>query len=511
MNAGQSRRHWSRTARSTAVLTLLAAVGATSATAAQASTQTSTQASTQAGLGYDASDLGSLAQVASLVGARTTWAGGDTGQGVDVAVIDTGVAKVAGLGTNVVNGPDLSFDSQSPSSQYIDGFGHGTHMASIIAGRDGDGSPASAASTTSFNGIAPGARIINIKVAAGDGTADVTQVIAAVNWVTQHAHDPGLNIRVLNLSYGTGSTQDYRSDPLAFAAETAWRKGIMVVVAGGNDGSSRPFLANPALNPNLLSVGAEDPMGTAATSDDTVPAFSQRGNAQRHVDVVAPGAHILGLRVPGGAVDTSNPTSRVGTRFTRGSGTSQASAVVSGAAALLLAAKPSLSPDQAKWLLVHTATALPKTTTLTAGAGLINVAAAVKSAATVPASATLTSTSQYGTGTGSVEATRGSAHLVLDGVQLVGEKDIFGHTWNASTWAASVKAGTSWNAGTYAGSNWTGSTWTTSQDWAGRTWVGSSWSGRTWVSETWAGRTWVDSTWTGKTWMGGPWSSSTWS
>ncbi len=240
-------------------------------------------------------------------------------------------------------------------------------------------------------------------------------------------------------------------------------------------------------------------MGTAATSDDTVPAFSQRGNAQRHVDVVAPGAHILGVRVPGGAVDTAYPTSRVGNRFTRGSGTSQARAVVSGAAALLLSAKPALSPDQAKWLLVHTATTLPKTTTLTAGAGLINVAAAVKAVATVPATATLTSSSQYGTGTGSVEATRGSAHPVLDGVQLVGEKDIFGRAWNANTWAAAVKAGASWNGGTYTGSDWTGTTWTTSQDWAGRTWVGSSWTGRTWISEDWSGRTWADSTWTGRT------------
>jgi serine protease AprX len=469
-------------------------------------------ASVDPSLGYDPADTGSLGQVTALIGARTEWAAGDTGQGIDVAVIDTGVAKVKGLtGGNVVNGPDLSFDSQATATRNIDLFGHGTHMASIIAGRDGDGSASSAIAPGTFSGVAPGARVISLKVGASDGTADVTQVIAAVNWVTQHAHDPGLNIRVLNLSYGTGSTQDYRSDPLAYAAELAWRKGILVVVAGGNDGSSRPFLANPALNPNLLAVGAEDPNATAVSTDDSVPAFSQRGNDQRHVDLVAPGAHILGLRVPGGDVDTLYPTSKVGTRFTRGSGTSQASAVVSGAAALLLAAKPTLTPDQAKWLLMKTAVPLAKTTALTAGAGLINVAAAVKAATTVPTTASLTATSQYGSGTGSIEATRGSGHVVLDGVELVGEKDIFGRAWNASAWAAASKAGTSWSGGTYSGSVWTGSTWTATGDWEGRSWVGSSWTGRSWVSEDWSGRSWVDSTWTSKTWMGGPWASASWS
>jgi serine protease AprX len=508
-NTPRSRR--SSASRSTTVLA--GAVGLGLAGLIGVAGATTAAAATDPALGYDPADTGALSTISTLIGARAQWSAGNTGKGIDVAVIDTGVAAVKGLtGGNVVNGPDLSFDSQVANTRYLDGFGHGTHIAGIIAGRDGDGSGTSAAAAGSFNGIAPGARVISLKVGASDGTADVTQVIAAVNWVTQHAHDTGLNIRVLNLSYGTGSTQDYRSDPLSFAVETAWRKGILVVVAAGNDGSSRPFLANPALNPNILTVGAEDPMGTAATSDDTIPTFSQRGNAQRHVDVVAPGAHVLGLRAPGGAVDVTYPTSRVGTRFTRGSGTSQSAAVVSGAAALLLAAKPALTPDQAKWLLMSSATVLPTSTTLSAGSGLINVTAAVKAAAgTVPTTATLTATSQFGSGTGSIEATRGSGHIVQDGVQLVGEKDIFGKVWNASGWAAATKAGTSWSAGSYAGNDWTGTTWASSTAWAGRTWVGSSWTGRTWVSEDWSGRTWVDSTWTGKTWMGGPWASSAWS
>src|SRR3954468_13481904 len=281
-------------------------------------------------------DTGSLDEITSIVHARESWAAGYTGKGVDVALIDTGVAPVPGLVSgNVINGPDLSFDSMHPDVRYKDAFGHGTHMASIIAGRDQAGSPSSYLDRTRFTGVAPDARIVNLKVGAADGSADVSQVIAAVNWVTEHAHDNGLNIRVLNLSYGAPAGQDYRTDPLAYAVETAWRKGIVVVVSGGNDGTSFQSLANPAQDPPVIAVGAEDPVGTEQSLDDTVPAFSDRGTALRHVDVVAPGVHVLGLRVPNGYVDQAFPSARVGSRFFRGSGTSQAAAVATGAAALL--------------------------------------------------------------------------------------------------------------------------------------------------------------------------------
>jgi serine protease AprX len=304
-------------------------------------------------LGYDpTADTGSLLDVATIIGATAAYKAGWTGKGIDVALIDTGVAPVQGLTSgNVVNGPDLSFDSQHADVRYKDSYGHGTHMASIIAGRDEREDPAEYAKPDRYQGIAPDARIISLKVGASDGSADVSQVIAAIDWVTQHAHDPGLNIRVLNLSYGTDGTQDYHLDPLAYAAQAAWRKGILVVVAGGNDGTSNVNLANPAADGNLLAVGASDPNGTLDVMDDTVPAFANRGTSTRHVDVVAPGVHILGLRVPNGLVDQTYPTARVGTRFFRGSGTSQSTAVVSGAAALLLQRYPDLTPQQVKMIL----------------------------------------------------------------------------------------------------------------------------------------------------------------
>ena len=142
------------------------------------------------------------------------------------------MAPVPGLDGEgkLINGADLSFDSQSESSRYLDAYGHGTHMASIIAGNDG--------TKHGFRGVAPGAHIVNVKVGATDGTVDVSQVIAAIDWTVQHRNDPGLNIRVISLSYGTDSLQDYQIDPLTMAVESAWRNGIVVVVSGGNGGTT---------------------------------------------------------------------------------------------------------------------------------------------------------------------------------------------------------------------------------------------------------------------------------
>src|SRR5690606_22889331 len=130
---------------------------------------------------------------------------------------------------HVIHGPDLSFDSQIDGLLHLDGYGHGTHMAGIIGGRgvQGAGGP-------DLVGIAPDVDLYSIKVGSHSGAVDVTQVIAAIDWVSQHADE--LGIRVLNLSYGTDSVQAWQVDPLAYAVETAWRRGVVVVVSGGNDG-----------------------------------------------------------------------------------------------------------------------------------------------------------------------------------------------------------------------------------------------------------------------------------
>src|SRR4051794_25664088 len=465
------------------------------------------------GLGYDAvGDKGSLFNIAEVVGAHASYAAGYTGKGVGVALIDTGVTQVAGLDTgNVVNGPDLSFDSQDPATAHVDGFGHGTHLASIIAGRDAAGTPQSYNDPTRFTGIAPDAKLVNVKVGASNGDVDVSQVIAAIDWVVQHRNDESLNIRVINLSYGTDSVQSSTVDPLAFAVENAWKNGIAVVVAGGNEGDTTTNLANPASDPHVLAIGAMDSAGTVGTADDSVPSWSTDGTDERHVDVTAPGVSVLGLRSPGSAADTQNPTARVGDRFLRGSGTSQAAAVVSGEAALLFQAKPDLTPDQVKQILMGSANGLNNVSTLLEGSGTTDLRKALK---TVPK--TVADPAPWGTGTGSLEAARGTFHVVVGDestgeVALRGEVDVFGQAWNGAAWAKQTSGRNAWHDGEWCGARLTAKGW---KDTGGvkKSWPATAWNdtGAVLASGDWTGRMWRDSDWSGRMWRDSAWSGRMW-
>lgn len=445
-----------------------------------------------------------MALVNDVIGADDLWASGYDGSGVDVAVIDTGMVPVQGLDSpgKVTSGPDLSFESQSPELRNLDGYGHGTHMAGIIAGNDGSSGP--------FRGVAPGARLIDMRVGTHDGAVDVTQVIAAIDWVVEHRNDPGFNIRVINLSYGTDGTQDPRLDPLAHAVESAWRAGIVVVTGGGNDGSDRPMLVNPAYNPYVLAVGAADLRATVSSSDDIVAPFSSRGSTSRYVDVVAPGVSITSLRNPGSVIDTEHPGAVVDSRFFRGSGTSQATAVTSGAVALLLDARPTLRPDEVKALLKSSATRLYDSPSRAQGAGRINVLKASRSL--VPLGATQGWTASAGTG--SIDRARGTGRVADDGVEITGEQDIMGKPWNAASWAQLSRSGNSWTGGTWNGSVWAGDCWC-STTWAGTgwdsaTWTGSSWTGRQWIGRQWIGRQWIGRQWIGDEWNGRQWIGRQW-
>jgi serine protease AprX len=435
----------------------------------------------------------------AVVGAPQAWAHGITGQGVDVALLDTGITPVPGLNApnKVVYGPDLSFDSQNPALANWDGYGHGTALAGIIAGNDG--------TDNGYKGIAPDARLVSVKVGASNGATDVSQIIAGIDWVTQHAHDPGMNIRVLNISLGTASTQSYILDPLAHAAEQAWKQGIVVVVAAGNDRATTRALASPASDPFVLAVGADDTNNTQTLADDHVASFSQRGTLARRVDVVAPGTYIMGLLSPGSTLATANPNAVFGNRFFRGSGTSQAAAITSGVVADLLSARPNLTPDQVKRILTDSAADLGDS--LFGGAGVVRLPAALLSPNPGPARQWYYLPSN---GNGSLEDARGASHVTVDGVTLTGEQDIFGHSWNSGAIANAEEAGSAWSGGVFNGSTWSGSTWSGST-WSGSTWSGSTWSGSTWSGSTWSGSTWSGSTWSGSTWSGSTWSGSTWS
>jgi serine protease AprX len=342
----------------------------------------------------------------------------------------------------------------------------------------------------------------------------VSQVIAAIDWVVQHAHDPGLNIRVINLSYGTNSRQPYGVDPLAYAVEQAKQAGIAVVAAAGNTGfqtgANAPGLADPAYDPNIIAVGGADSNGTPGYDDDFVASFSANASACalscRAPDFLAPGAHMQGLRVPGSYVDQTHPEGMLDSRYFRGSGTSEATAFTSGALALLFQKYPSLTPDQAKAMLTASTNAFPKVGWKQQGAGELDLNQLL---AATP-SAALNLSLSLSTGTGTLEGSRGTDHVSRDGVLLSGEQDIFGKPFVSSATAALEALGSSWSGGAWNGSTWSGSSWSGSS-WSGSSWSGSSWSGSSWSGSTWSGNTWSGSSWSGSSWSGCSWSGSSWS
>jgi subtilisin family serine protease len=474
-------------------------------------------------------DPGSLYNVEQSLGVDQAWQEGYTGSGVGVALIDTGVTPVKGLAGpgQIVNGPDLSSDSGAASLRYLDANGHGTFMAGIIAGRDPGATPADyAGDSTDFLGIAPNAHIVNVKVGSANGAVDVSQVLAAIDWVVMHRDDPGLNIRVLNLSFGTDSTQSYLVDPLAYAAEVAWHDGIVVVAAAGNQGSSSTQLDDPASDPYVLAVGASQGSGSSLG----VAPFSSAGSSSRSPDVVAPGTSIESLRDRGSVIDDEyGSTAEVGSRWFLGSGTSESTAVVSGLAALLVQENPAATPDQIKAVLTLTATPVAGASPLVAGNGEVSAATAVS--ASLPAAVQSYSES---TGTGSLEAARGSLHVTLHGVVLSGEQDIFGDAVDTASLATAEGNADSWSGGIWNGAVWSGSHWVrstigahwayaawTSGSWAGVPWAdvttmtgywtGTSWSGTRWSGTSWSGTSWSGTSWSGTRWSGTSWSGTSWS
>ena len=406
-------------------------------------------------------DQGSTYSIATQVQAHQVWSTQDpaapgrglTGHGVAVALIDTGVSPVAGLDApgKLVYGPDLSVGADG--APHLDAFGHGTHMAGIIAGRDAAVRPGREHDSRRFVGIAPDASVVSVRVGAADGSVQASQVVDGIDWVVANRdqHD----IRVLNLSYGTDPGTDAAA--LVDAVEDAWRAGIVVVVAAGNDGEAGPApLTMPAAAPFVIAVGSTDSAGTAATDDDRVGAWTNSGTAERRPDLLAPGKSVVGLRVPGSESDTEHPEGLVAGdrsgRLFRGTGTSQSAAIVSGAAALLLQRDPSLTPDQVKGLLVANADLLPGDDSPVQGAGILDVHGAVQ------------------------QIERSAVPAYSQGV------------------AAASPAGVLGADGAWSGRSWSGRSWS-ADEWSGRSWSGRSWSGRSWSSEDWAGRSWSGRSW----------------
>jgi serine protease AprX len=308
-----------------------------------------------------------------------------TGQGIGVAILDSGITPHAALANRVV--ANVSFVPGDPS--VTDGFGHGTHVAGIIGG---NGAAAAGVTSLYTGGIAPGAALVNVRVLGNDGSGYVSNVIAGIEWVIAHKLD--YNIRVINISLGHPVTDKCINDPLCQEIAKAVNAGIVVVAAAGNYGKSAAGntvlggIASPANSPYAVTVGALNTWSTAGRGDDTVATFSSRGPTPYDVaikpDVAAPGVKIISLQADQSLLPTRYPqvhTAGSGNNaYMFLSGTSMAAPIVTGGVALLLQGAPSLTPAQVKLALQTGATYMAADGLVGAGAGSVNFWASRQSA-----------------------------------------------------------------------------------------------------------------------------------
>ena len=363
----------------------------------------------------------------------------EAGAGVRVAVLDTGVSDTPALDRasgRLVDGVDTT--GAATAGPLDDGYGHGTFMAGVIAGgpADGAGGP--------VLGVAPGATVVVVRVAHPDGAARLSNVLAGLEWVHDHAGE----VQVANLSFAHSRPPGaYGADPLTMATERVVQAGVTVVVASGNTPGQ---VGDPGFDPRVLTVGAAD------LRSHRVAGFSGAGRVgpAYKPDVVASGVGVLGRLPAGSQLAAEHPSTRLD-GLIRGSGTSQATAVTSGAAALLLAEHPGVTPVQVKASLRCAAEPLP---TRRDGAGLVHLPTALCA---------------------------GADGRSLDGARdLSGEVGFPASSWSASSWSASSWSASSWSASSWSASSWSASSWSASS-WSASSWSASSWSASSWSSAWW--------------------------
>lgn len=352
------------------------------------------------------------------------------GKGVGIAIVDSGINQSGDLYTNMgVNRQVANVYFNTDYNQNTsDGYGHGTHISSVAAG---DGSD----SNGKYIGVAPMANVINVKVTNDDGSARSSDVISGLQWVLENKAT--YNIRVVNISFNSTLAESYHTSPLDAAVEILWFNKIVVVVSAGNQANG--VLYPPANDPFVITVGATDDKGTSSLNDDVVTSFSAYGMTSEGFakpDLVAPGRNIIARLVNtnmGMAKD--HPANVIAQTYFKMSGTSVSAPMVSGAVAILLQSEPNLTPDQIKYRLTATANkSWTGYSSTKAGAGYLDVYAAVKTKTTTSANTNILP-SQLLT-TGPTPITWGSTGWNSVGWNTVGWNTVGWNTvgWNTVGW-----------------------------------------------------------------------------
>ncbi len=378
------------------------------------------------------------------VEAIPAWMEGILGQGVTVAVVDSGVEKRTakgrvrsdfgqGRGTRL----KVRVSTSTISPHVNDFYGHGTAVAGIIGG---DG----AISRGKYIGIAPRVNLVSVKVGGDDGTGYESDLVAGLQWLYDHRDK--LNVRVINLSVTGATPRSYHESPLDAAVEVMWFNGFVVVVAAGNNGGDG-ILYPPANDPFVITVGAADERGTPDIQDDTIPAWSAWGvdEAGRvKPDLVAPGLRLVTTLAPRSVFRKEHPQAIVDKWYIRFSGTSASTAVVSGAVALLLEEEPELTPDQVKYRLWMAARSWPGMDPARAGYGYLSVKRALEMSTTESANVGI-QISQF--------LTPPDTPIYWDGVNWGGVN------WGGVNWGGVNWGGVNWGGVNWGGVNWGGVNW----------------------------------------------------
>ncbi len=365
------------------------------------------------------------------------------GEDITVAVMDTGIAEHPDLPKNKVRARvDFVNDGRTG-----DAAGHGTFIAGLIAANG------------QLKGIAPDADLVSLRVLDANGTGTALGVVRAFNWLLSHRTQ--FNIRVLNISWGAPQTTSYQNDLLSALVESAWFSGVTVVVAAGNEGPAPHTVTSPGSDPFVITVGSFGDQGTADLGDDRESTFSSRGptlvDGFAKPDTLAPGEHVLGLRV-GGLTYTGADGSTIGSptdRYIHMTGTSASAAFVSGVAALVLSAHPRYTPTQVKGAVVASGRVIADSVTTAVDAATALSAMTNVNVGIAPSRVLLQQ---------------------LAKLRLLKGKGV---TWDGVTWE-----GVTWDGVTWEGVTWDGVTWE-SVSWESVTWESVSWESVTWEGVTW--------------------------
>ncbi len=407
---------------------------------------------------------------------------GDTGQGVTVAVLDTGIDNLPDFSGRLVGGVDLP----NGNNPYQDSYGHGTFVAGLI---DGNG----ASSNGQYSGEAPGAKLVSIKVAGADGTTHLGTLISGLEWGVDHWST--YDIKVLNISLGFQPSQSTVNNPLDQAVEAVWNSGIAVVASTGNAGPFNGTILSPGDDPLVITTGALDDMATASTTDDEMNDFSSVGPTSPDgwvkPDLVTSGRSVVSLAVPGSTIYNNYPSARVGLANFVGSGTSFSAAITSGAAALVLADNPGLTPNQIKARLLGNTDPGPAGNPFADGHGALDAYAAATSG---PMNFNQSAANLTPTSPGTTVSLSPSRPVDTWNTNL----------WSGTSWNQTPSNGWAWNGWAWNGGDWNG--WA----WDGRAWNGWAWNGAAWNGSAWSGRAWNDSAWNGSAWDGRAWNGRAW-